>query len=173
MDGLSQFAPRADQAPATPVIRRHIDHSSAWKVADFRSPADYSIDLAPAELADIESCVKAVRALGLKLEDIERKHFPLPTMAGTIEAIRREIADGRGFVVGEFSPGVRMVVSVAGTEYRGRPGTIYSDVSCCCQLSGKLPFNSSTTPPRKRHRPSRSASTKRGARNANCMTLLT
>jgi Taurine catabolism dioxygenase TauD, TfdA family len=99
MDGLSQFAPRADQAPATPVIRRHIDHPSAWKVADFRSPADYSIDLAPAELADIESCVKAVRALGLKLEDIERKHFPLPTMADTIEAIHREIADGRGFVV--------------------------------------------------------------------------
>jgi extracellular solute-binding protein/TfdA family taurine catabolism dioxygenase TauD len=99
MDGLSQFAPRADQAPATPVIRRHIDHPSAWKVADFHSPADYSIDLASAELADIESCVKAVRALGLKLEDIERKHFPLPTMAGAIAAIRREIADGRGFVV--------------------------------------------------------------------------
>ena len=99
MDGLSHFAPRADQAPKTPVMRRHIDHPSAWKVGDFRSADDYSLDLTPGQLADIESCVKAVRAAGLKLEDIERRHFPLPTMAGTIAAIRHEVADGRGFLV--------------------------------------------------------------------------
>ena len=99
MDGLTQFAPRPDQAPQTPVIRRQIDHPSAWRVGDFRSPADYTIELTPAQLADIDGCVKAVRAAGLRLEDIERRHFPLPTMADTLAAIGREIADGRGFVV--------------------------------------------------------------------------
>jgi len=67
MDGLSQFAPRPDQAPKTPVVRHHIDHPSAWKVPDFRSPDDYSITLTPAQLADIADCVKAVRAAGLTL----------------------------------------------------------------------------------------------------------
>ena len=54
MDGLSHLAPRPDQMPQTPVMRQHIDHASAWKVADFRSPADYSIDLTAGQLADIE-----------------------------------------------------------------------------------------------------------------------
>ena len=31
--------------PATPVFAAPIRHPSAWRVADFRSPADYSIDL--------------------------------------------------------------------------------------------------------------------------------
>ncbi|MFO1159992.1 MAG: TauD/TfdA family dioxygenase [Reyranellaceae bacterium] len=99
MDGLSQFAPRPDQAPKTPVVRHPIDHPSAWKVQDFRSPDDYSITLTPAQLADIDGCLKAVRAAGLALDDIERKHFPLPTLAGTLADISREVADGRGFVV--------------------------------------------------------------------------
>jgi hypothetical protein len=99
MDGLSQFAPRPDQAPQTPVVRRPIDHPAAWKVRDFRSSDDYSIDLSAAQLADIDGSVQAIRAAGLKLEDIERRHFPLPTMADTIAAIRHEITDGRGFLV--------------------------------------------------------------------------
>ena len=74
---------------------------------------------------------------------------------------------------GEFSLGVRMVVSVAGTEHRSVPAELHTDACCCCQLSGKLSFNNSTTPPRSRRRPSRNASTNGGARNANCMTLLT
>src|SRR5262249_61113528 len=76
-----------------------IDHAAAWKVPDFRSSGAYSIDLSAAQLADIEACVTAIRAAGLTLEDIEKKHFPLPTMSDTIEAIRREVWDGRGFVV--------------------------------------------------------------------------
>jgi hypothetical protein len=99
MDGLSHFAPRPEHMPQTPVMRQHIDHPSAWKVPDFRSSADYSLDLTPTQLADIEACVKAIRAAGLKLEDIEKEHFPLRTMADTIAAIRHEVTDGRGFVV--------------------------------------------------------------------------
>lgn len=99
MDGLSQFAPRPDQAPKTSVVRHRIDHPSAWTVQDFRSPDDYSITLTATQLADIADCVKAVRAAGLALDDIERKHFPLPTLTDTLAAIGREVADGRGFVV--------------------------------------------------------------------------
>ena len=73
MDGLSHFAPRPEHMPQTPVMRQPVDHPSAWKVPDFRSPADYSIDLTSTQLADIEACVKAIRAAGLGLEDIEKK----------------------------------------------------------------------------------------------------
>jgi len=64
--------------------------------AGFPFAGDYSITLTPTQLADIDSCVKAVRAAGLELDDIERKHFPLPTLADTLAAIGREVADGRG-----------------------------------------------------------------------------
>ena len=59
------------------------------------------------------------------------------------------------------------------TEHRSVPTELHTDACCCCQLSGKLSFNNSTTPPRSRRRLSRNASTNGGARNANCMTLLT
>jgi hypothetical protein len=33
------------EMPATPVFAAPIQHPSVWTVADFRSPADYSVDL--------------------------------------------------------------------------------------------------------------------------------
>ena len=39
--------------PATPVFAAPIRHPSAWTVAAFRSPADYSVDLDAAQLRDI------------------------------------------------------------------------------------------------------------------------
>ena len=38
------------ETPATLVFTAPIQHPSAWTVADFRSPADYSVDLEAAQL---------------------------------------------------------------------------------------------------------------------------
>ncbi|MBV8190484.1 MAG: hypothetical protein JO339_24790 [Alphaproteobacteria bacterium] len=43
--------------------------------------------------------MKVIRSAGLGLVDIEKEHFPLPTLTDTIEAVRREVWEGRSFVV--------------------------------------------------------------------------
>ena len=44
--------------PATPVFAAPIRHPSAWTVADFRSPADYAVDLDAAQLRDIAAAIR-------------------------------------------------------------------------------------------------------------------
>jgi hypothetical protein len=47
-----------NEGPATPVYRTTIVHSSAWKVADFKSPADYTIEFTAGHLRDIERAIR-------------------------------------------------------------------------------------------------------------------
>jgi hypothetical protein len=88
-----------DNGPIIPLCRAPIDHPSAWKVPDFKSPADYTIDLTTAHQRDIERAVRQIKQAGLGLDDLNREHFECPSLRPVIDEIRREIADGRGFVV--------------------------------------------------------------------------
>ena len=60
--------------PATPVFAAPIRHPSAWTVADFRSPADYSVDLDAIQLRDIAAAMRRVKAAGISLDEIGRAH---------------------------------------------------------------------------------------------------
>ncbi len=86
-------------APATPVYRAPIDHPSAWKAVDFKSPADYTIELTAAQLRDIDLSVRRIKDAGLGLDDLQREHFELAPLRPVIDEIRHQIEDGRGFVV--------------------------------------------------------------------------
>jgi hypothetical protein len=88
-----------DDFPVTPIYRAPSDDPSAWKVADFASPADYTIELTAAHLRDIDSAVRRINAAGLGLDDLGREHFDFPSLRPVIDEIRYEIAEGRGFVV--------------------------------------------------------------------------
>ena len=55
MSELRELSSRSDpDTPVTPLCRAPIDHPSAWKVADFKTPADYTIELSATQLQDIE-----------------------------------------------------------------------------------------------------------------------
>jgi hypothetical protein len=116
---LTQLAPAAGQAPTTPPHRRHIDHPAAWKSRDFTSPRDYTIELSAAQIDDVDDAVKKVRAAGLALDDIERRHFPLAKVAPVIEEVRREIVHGRGFLVVGRLPIDRFTKDELGMIYWG------------------------------------------------------
>ena len=116
---LHELARRADQAPSTTVYREPIGHPTAWKVTDFTSPREYTVELTTVQLADIDDAVKQVRASGLALDDIERRHFPLPTLTPVIEYIQREIATGLGFVVVGRLPVDRYTKDELGMIYWG------------------------------------------------------
>src|SRR5258708_4709479 len=83
----------------TPVYGSLIDHPSAWKVADFKSPADYTIELTAAQLRDVEGAMSRIKSAGLGLDDLQREHFELASLKPVIDEIRHQIEDGRGFVV--------------------------------------------------------------------------
>src|SRR5713226_5956290 len=85
--------------PVTPMYEAPIDHPSAWKIADFRTPADYTIELTGTHLREIKRAIELIKAARLRLEDLQREHFDVPSMRPVIDQIRHEIEDGRGFVV--------------------------------------------------------------------------
>src|SRR6516164_3873139 len=89
----------ADDAPRTPVYGTPIDHPGAWKVADFKTPADYTIELSAIHLRDIERAMRQIKAAGLGLDDLRREHFEVPLLRPVVDEIRYQIEDGRGFVV--------------------------------------------------------------------------
>jgi Taurine catabolism dioxygenase TauD, TfdA family len=99
MSAIPTNAILEDDAPLTPVYASPIDHPGAWKVADFTTPADYTIELAAIQLRDIERAMRQIKAAGLGLDDLQREHFEVPSLRPVIDEIRRQIEDGRGFVV--------------------------------------------------------------------------
>ena len=88
-----------DDAPTTAVHQTPIDHASAWRPADFPTPADYTLDLAADQLGEIAVAMRRIRDAGLALGDLRREHFDLPSMQPVIDEVRHQIKDGRGFVV--------------------------------------------------------------------------
>ena len=59
-------------AMVTPMYGTRIDHPSAWKVVDFKTPADYTIELDAAHLRDIEHAMRQIRTAGLGLDDLQQ-----------------------------------------------------------------------------------------------------
>jgi len=87
------------ETPATPVFATPIRHPSAWTVADFRSPPDYSIDLDAVQLRDIADAMRRIKAAGIGLDGLQREHFEVLSLRPVVEEILRQIKDGRGFVL--------------------------------------------------------------------------
>ena len=56
--------------PATPVFAAPIRHPSAWTVSDFRSPADYSVDLDAAQLREIAAAMRRIKVAGVGLDGL-------------------------------------------------------------------------------------------------------
>ena len=90
---------QGSEMPATPVFATPIRHPSAWTAADFRSLADYSIDLGAAQLRDIADAMRHIKAAGIGLDGLQREHFEVPSLHPVVEEIHRQIKDGRGFVL--------------------------------------------------------------------------
>src|ERR1700750_795553 len=84
--------------PVTPVFAAPIRHPSAWTVADFRSPADYSVDLDAAQLRDIAAAIRSIKAAGIGVDGLQREHL-VPSLRPVVEEIRRQVENGRGFVL--------------------------------------------------------------------------
>src|SRR5437016_12558097 len=99
MANLETRTAQDSDTPATPVFDAPVRHPSAWTVADFRSPADYSVDLDAAQLRDIAAAMRRIKGAGIGLDGLQREHFVVPTLLPVVEEIRRHVDDGLGLVL--------------------------------------------------------------------------
>ncbi|GBF98150.1 clavaminate synthase [Raphidocelis subcapitata] len=101
------LAPREQGAvePYAPVVGRQ-----AWLASDFSGPEDWTIQLSPQHIAELEAAIAAVlatgrvRADGNNLEGLSSvteadAAAHLPTLAPLLRAARAEVLSGRGFAL--------------------------------------------------------------------------
>lgn len=78
------------------IPRRPVTEPSAWTSAELAADDGWIYRLRPADVAELEAAVEAVRAKGLKLYAFGRDDFPLPGLAPTIAAVLHQLEHGRG-----------------------------------------------------------------------------
>jgi len=77
-----------------------VEAASAWTGAVLRAdPAAWTYTLSSQEITEIEAATVEAMSRGLDIAEISRGNFPLPRFGHTLDALRREILKGRGFVL--------------------------------------------------------------------------
>lgn len=83
----------------TQVPTQPIAGPFAWKGSDLAASKDWIETLTPAEIAEVEQAMRAVKRRGLSLHQVRRADFPLPTLSTRLARIGKECESGRGFVL--------------------------------------------------------------------------
>lgn len=81
------------------IAREPLGGPVAWRGAELARQTNWIFPLSAADIEELEAARQAVRVRGLRLGDVRREHFPLPTLAPRIEDWSRELAEGRGFLL--------------------------------------------------------------------------
>ena len=61
MSAIQTSGTLEDDAPPTPIHRAPIGGPSAWRVGDFTTPADYTIELDATQLRDVERAIRQIK----------------------------------------------------------------------------------------------------------------
>lgn len=76
-----------------------VEEPCAWRAADLRADARWSIRLSEAESRELQAAVAAVRARGLRAAEFARADFPLAQTARLLANSLHELEKGRGVVL--------------------------------------------------------------------------
>lgn len=74
-------------------------HPSAWRGADMARRDDWILRLGPAENAELRAALAVARSRGAAIPTLTADDFPLPTLGPVLNALTRELMDGRGFAL--------------------------------------------------------------------------
>ncbi len=100
-----------------PIPRPLVTGPSAWVGADLaKRPEEWTYRLSRSELAEIEAAIRKVA--GRDIATITRTDFPLPNLGPTLDRLRDEVLNGRGFVLVRGLPVDRPIAESA-TAYWG------------------------------------------------------
>lgn len=131
--GFAEQALRYFDRPHEAVATTPLGGPAAWRGEDLARRDDWIVRLAPAEIAELDAALAALRARGVALADLRREDVALPRLAPALAAWRRELTDGRGFLVVRGFPverwgddGASLVYWALGLHL-GRPGAQNAD----------------------------------------------
>jgi hypothetical protein len=102
MAGHASFAEQAlhyFDRPHDAVPQAPLGGPAAWRGEDLAARRDWMVTLSAAQIAELDAARAAIRARGLALATLRREDVALPTLAASIAEWRRELTDGRGFLV--------------------------------------------------------------------------
>lgn len=77
---------------------RILEPQCEWTAADVADETEWTEQLTPDELAELDQALRVAQAVSDDVLDIGRDEFPLPTLAPRIQRIEEELIGGRGFV---------------------------------------------------------------------------
>lgn len=96
-----------------------VDDASAWKGETMQSSREWLTLVTDENIADMESALAAVRAQGLRDDQIEAAHFPVPSLQPKLAELACDIELGRGFALLRGMPVQRWGMRDATTIYWG------------------------------------------------------
>jgi hypothetical protein len=96
---------------------REVTGPSAWYGRDMKESDEWIFRLSEADIAEIDAAVQASRAL--KIQDIGRAQFPLPTLGHRLDGLLDELLEGRGFTLVRGLPMERYDTETAARAYWG------------------------------------------------------
>jgi hypothetical protein len=120
---LHYFDRPHETLPVAPVGGR-----AAWRGEDLARRDDWRVELTAAQIAELDRLRDDLRGRGVEPRTLRREDVVLPTLASEIGAWRRELVDGRGFLVVRGLPVERWGDDGAGLVFwalglaLGRPG---------------------------------------------------
>ena len=78
---------------------RVLETHAQWRSQDVANPESWTVTLSGNELEEIHEALRRAEARGVSLIDIRREDFPLPQLSKKLQALERELIDGRGFAL--------------------------------------------------------------------------
>lgn len=84
---------------ATAIHRAKLAGPGVWRGDSFHSSNDWTYRLRPRTIEEADRAMRTLRARGLDTSRMTAADFPLPSFERDAQALRRELRDGRGFVV--------------------------------------------------------------------------
>ena len=92
---------------------------SAWHGRDMAGRSDWTIQLTPTDLAELDAAIAAHVAGGKAMGEITAESFRLPTLGPKLRAVLRELQEGRGFVLLRGFDVARRSIEEAAIGYLG------------------------------------------------------
>lgn len=81
------------------TITRPIGGPAVWHGEDLARDTDWIRPLVPRFVDELDEALRTVERRGLRWPEFGPADFPLPTLAGELEAVRAELEHGRGIVL--------------------------------------------------------------------------
>jgi hypothetical protein len=99
--------------------RQPFVHPSAWTGDELRRSDDWLVRLLPEDIDELDTALRAVERRGLRWGAFGADAFPLPRMSRRLEAVDRELREGRGFALLRGIPVERYTLDQIKTVYWG------------------------------------------------------